>query len=68
MYKIVLIDSAFKCQGIHYALLLFKSALTPGRELLDPPCPSVVGRVEPFELLAISIDLDLDGPVPRSVA
>lgn len=65
--KVILLESALKCQGIQMALLLFKSTLTSTSGELQFTTPPAIGKFDIFDLVATTIYLELDGPVPRSV-
>lgn len=49
------------------ALLIFKCTLTPTSAELQFSSPPTIGTLEIFDLVATTIYLELDGPVPRSI-
>lgn len=49
------------------ALLIFKCTLTPTSGELQFASPPTIGMLEIFDLVATTIYLELDGPVPRSI-
>ena len=65
--RVLLLESAFKCLGIQAALMLFKNAITPSSAEFGITDPYAIGTVEVFDQVAVSIYLDLDGPVPRII-
>lgn len=66
--RVVLLDSALKCQGIQMALLLFSNVIVPSSSdyVADFFSTQSVGKLDLIDLHPTCIYLDLDGPVPRS--
>ncbi len=65
--RVLLLESAFKCLGIQAALMLFKNAISPSASEFGIADPYAIGTVEVFDQVAVSIYLDLDGPVPKII-
>ncbi len=65
-FQIVMLDPSLRCKGIELAVTLFGDTWIPQKSLgTQPPCPVCIQWLLPINVSRKSIDLDIEGPVPR---